>query len=107
ALAGFALLHANRILISRSLGIATIPFFAIPWSLTSRVTQLTSALTEAVAPAASALSAGAIDQRLRSLYERGMVLTAIVATSFLVPLGVGAFDLLTLWLGPEFGAQGG
>jgi O-antigen/teichoic acid export membrane protein len=107
ALAGFVFLHANRIVIGRSLGLATIPFFAIPWSLTSRVTQLTNALTEAVAPAASALSATAIDARVRTLYERGINLTAVVATAFLVPLGVGAFDLLALWLGPEFGLRGG
>jgi O-antigen/teichoic acid export membrane protein len=105
--AGFVFLHVNRILISRSLGLVAIPFYAIPWSLTSRVTQLSTALTEAVAPAASAMAAGSLADRLNTLYERALALTAITATTFLIPLGVGAFDLLGLWLGPEFAVRGG
>jgi O-antigen/teichoic acid export membrane protein len=107
ALAGFVFLHANRILINRSLGIATVPFFAIPWSLSSRVTQLTSSLTEAITPVASALSADKAASHLRALYERSLGLTAIVATTILVPMSVGAPDLLALWLGPAFGERGG
>jgi O-antigen/teichoic acid export membrane protein len=107
ALAGFVFLHANRVMIGRSQGLAAVPYFAIPWSITSRVTQLTAALTEAMTPVASALSAEKADARIRALYVKSSGLTAVVATTALVPVGVSAHDLLTLWLGPVFGSQGG
>jgi len=84
-----------------------VPYFAIPWSLTSRVTQLATALTEAMTPVASALSAEKAEARIRALYIKSLGLTAVVATTALVPVGIAAPDLLTLWLGPVFGVQSG
>jgi O-antigen/teichoic acid export membrane protein len=106
-LSGAVFLHVNRILIARSQGVAAVPYFAIPWSLTSRVTQLTTALTEAMTPVASALAAEKAEARIRAIYVKSSGLTAVLATSALVPIGIAAPDLLTLWLGPEFGARGG
>ena len=53
------------------------------------------------------LSADKAASHLRALYERSLGLTAIVATTILVPVSVGAPDLLALWLGPTFGERGG
>lgn len=106
-LAGFTFLHLNRILITRALGVAVVPFFAIPWGLCARVSQLVSALTDALAPVATTLAARQSESALKVVYARATVLTTVAAASLLVPLGVAAPDLLSLWLGRDFGDAAG
>ena len=101
-LTGFLFAHANRILVGRTLGIAAVTYYAVPWNVSARVAQIVYALSEVIAPLTSALAARNDLDTLRRLYARSFRMMAVVAASAAVPLIVSATDLLWLWLGPTF-----
>jgi O-antigen/teichoic acid export membrane protein len=101
-LTGFLFAHANRILVGRTLGIAAVTYYSVPWNVSARVVQVVYSLAEVIAPLASALAAQKDVATLRSLYTRTARMMAVVAASAAVPLFVGAADLLWVWLGAAF-----
>jgi O-antigen/teichoic acid export membrane protein len=95
--------HADKILLSRFVALASI----VPYELGSRVSLTVCALPQlmlmAVLPEASAIFVAGDRDRLRLLYERGSrhVMTAVAVT--LAPVLGAADRIFAVWLGPGHG----
>jgi O-antigen/teichoic acid export membrane protein len=98
-------IHVNRLLVARLLGVAAVTYFVVPWSLSSRISQVVASLTEAISPVASALSASAEKDRLRELCLAGARFSFAIAGTLGLAVALGAADLLSLWMGPRFAAE--
>jgi O-antigen/teichoic acid export membrane protein len=98
-------IHVNRLLVARLLGVAAVTYFVVPWSLSSRISQVVASLTEAISPVASALAVSAEKDRLRELCLAGVRLSFAIAGTLGLAVALGAADLLSLWMGPRFAAE--
>lgn len=101
-----ALLYADRFLIGALLTLAAVAFYATPLDLVMRMWILPVAVAQALLPAmASAYLAH--QAATAGLLRRGaLLMLAAVLPACLLLVAAGPW-LLTLWLGPEFGAGGG
>ena len=101
-----ALLYADRFLIGALLTLAAVAFYATPLDLVMRMWILPVAVAQALLPAMA--SAYLTHQAATAgLLRRGaLLMLAAVLPACLLLVAAGPW-LLTLWLGPEFGAGGG
>jgi O-antigen/teichoic acid export membrane protein len=102
SLAGIIFIHVNRLMVARLLGVAAVTFFVVPWSVSSRIAQVVTSLTEAVSPVASALGVAAEKSRLRDLCLVAIRLSFGIAGTLGIAVALGADDLLELWMGHRF-----
>lgn len=107
SLAGIIFIHVNRLMVARLLGVAAVTFFVVPWSVSSRIAQVVTSLTEAVSPVASALGVAAEKDRLRDLCLVAVRLSFGIAGTLGIAVAVGADDLLELWMGHRFAVESG
>jgi O-antigen/teichoic acid export membrane protein len=107
SLAWLIFLHAHRLLIGRLLGVAAVAYVTVPWGISSRVTQVVSALCEATGPAATALWAQGQRDRLRELSEHSTRVSVVVAAGLTVPVCLGGPDFLLVWMGKAFASESG
>jgi O-antigen/teichoic acid export membrane protein len=102
-----AFVHGTRIIVGRILGTAAVPYFSVPWSVSSRLTQVAYSMAEVMTPVASALTSTDATDRLRMVHRRVTTIVLLISLSVGLPLFLSAPDVLTLWMGPLFGERSG
>jgi O-antigen/teichoic acid export membrane protein len=102
AMIGPLLLYFDQWLISVLLGVAALPFFAVPFNLLTRLAVLPSSLTTTLFPAFSAMGARTEWERLESYFVRShrYLLTALIPLLFV--LFLWAPTILRVWISPTF-----
>lgn len=100
-----AFVQVNRIVVGRVLGAAAVTSFAVPWNVTSRISQLAYAIAEVLTPLASTLSADGSVTRVAEVHRRLTELVLVLAGTLIVPLVLVAPEFLTIWMGAPFAAS--
>ncbi len=99
--------HVNRIIVGRFLGAAAVTYFAVPWSVSTRVAQLIYSMADVLTPLASSLNASDSADQLERVYRRVTKAILLLCGTIAVPLFLTAPDLLGLWMGPAFAERSG
>jgi O-antigen/teichoic acid export membrane protein len=95
----------DRLVVGAFAPIAAVSYYAVPLSLSQRVTGLVSNVGTAVFPATSALSGIRDERRIEELYLRAMKLSALMAIPIALMMFVYAHQIMRHWLGPDFEAN--
>lgn len=97
-------MHADRFIIGRVLGLAVVPFYAIPAEIILRTTILARSLVAVLFPRFSEQiekdPAGAV-----SLLLKGARILALALTVVLFGFVTGGPLFLTVWMGPDFAGE--
>jgi O-antigen/teichoic acid export membrane protein len=104
AMIGPMLLYFDQWTISLYLGVAALPFYAVPFSLLTRLSILPTSLTTTLFPAFSALEATTEWEKLEEYFVRSHRYLLIALLPALFVLFVWAPWVLHLWVGAEFAA---
>ena len=102
---GPLILYFDQSTVSVILGVAFLPFFAIPFNLLSRLGLFPSSLTSTLFPAFSALQARKDWNKIETYFIRAhrYLLTVLIPTLFV--LFVWAPEILRFWISADFSAQ--
>lgn len=105
ALIGPLLLYFDQWVIGVLLGVATLPYYTVPFNLLARLGVLPSSLTATLFPAFSALEARLEWGRIEDYLIRAHRYLLLALTPLLFALFVWGPELLRLWLGAPFAAE--
>lgn len=106
-LSAVIILHGNRILVGRFLGTPAVTYFAVPWSISARLSQVIYSMTEVIAPLATSLTVTDSADQLERLHRRVTKVVLLLCGTVAIPLFLTAPDLLGFWMGAVFGQRGG
>ena len=95
-----------RFIISAVLGPAALTFYVIPTKILNAFSGLLSSLTTVLFPFASELKAADNKEKLHSIYIKGSKYLTTFAFPVYLLLIAFSKEILTIWMGPEFAAQG-
>lgn len=95
----------DRLVVGAFAPIAAVAYYAVPLSLSQRVTGLVNNVGTAVFPAASALSGVEDSKRVEELYLRAFKLSAIIAIPSSMILFFYSDQILRYWLSADFEAN--
>lgn len=101
-IASVTYLQADKLIIGALVGMQALTLYVVPFTLASRVFNMTYRLGAVMFPAASALAAKDELDRLRRLYLVAVRYTVFLNGALAVLLAVLAYTLLKLWMGENF-----
>lgn len=106
SIAGPLLLNFDQWAVTVILGVALLPFYAVPFGLLWRLFLFPSSLASALFPAFSALEATKEWSRIEDYFVRAhrYLLAALIPALFV--LYEWAFEILRFWIGQEFASEG-
>jgi O-antigen/teichoic acid export membrane protein len=96
----------DRVLVAYFLPIAAVAFYVVPYSLAEKTGIGIGNITSVIFPSASELSARQDAARLKELYVRATKMGALAGLPVTIVLLAVPRQILRLWVGPEFAAQG-
>ena len=99
--------HADRIVIGVLLGVASVTYYVVPFTMVSRLTSITVRIGQVIFPAISELQGQHRYETINELYIVSSRVIFTVATAMCVPLAIFGPRLLALWMGAEFGEKAG
>src|SRR5947209_11345703 len=106
-LAGLVTFQLDRVIVAAFLPIAQVTYYAVPVTITQKLTLVQASFSTAFFPAASELHAARDRARLLRLYLGAQKLMLTIGIPLVVLLAVLSRPLLSTWLGPHFGAASG
>jgi O-antigen/teichoic acid export membrane protein len=98
--------YLDRFVIGAMISMAAVAYYVTPYEAVTRILVLPGALLAVLFPVFAA-SHREDRPRLIHLYVRGTKYIALFLFPAMLVIGAFAHEGLTLWLGEEFGAQGG
>lgn len=104
-IAAVTYLQADKLIIGALAGMQALTLYVVPFTLVSRVFNMTYRLGAVMFPAASALAAKDEMDRLRRLYLVAVRYTVFLNGAIAALLIVLAYMLLRLWMGESFAAR--
>ena len=99
--------QVNLLVIGAILGMTSVTYYVIPFTILSRMTNLLGRVGMVIFPAISELQGQNRHDTIRELYLTTSRLILSFSAAFTVPLLVFGVRFLTLWMSPEFAAHGG
>ncbi len=105
-MAGPLLLYADRFAIGVFLSVAALAYYTGPADLLTRTLVIPASLGSTLFPAFSSLQASGAIEKLEDFYARSLKYLVIVMGPPLLLVAVFSRDILFLWLGPMFAANG-
>jgi O-antigen/teichoic acid export membrane protein len=105
AFLGSLLLYFDQWLIGFLIGIASLPYYAVPMNLLSRLAIFPLSLTSTLFPAFSAMQLREEWGRVEEYFIRAHRYVLVIITPLLFILFVWSAELLRLWVGADFAAQ--
>jgi O-antigen/teichoic acid export membrane protein len=106
SLASPILMYLDRFVLGALLTVAAVGYYTPAFELAVRMGMLPAAVVATMFPAFSMLSARQDPERLQRLVGQSIRYVLLGLGPFAIVLMAGARDLLHLWLGAEFAAQG-
>lgn len=94
--------HLDRFVIGAFLGAWLLPFYAVPFQLTTLLIKPIGRMTEVIIPVASELSAKGEWERLRNGYLKAVRLVCFLSTALFTPVILFSNRIMYLWMGKEF-----
>jgi O-antigen/teichoic acid export membrane protein len=104
---GLLIFSANSIIIGAALPVAMITFFAIAASLTDYTRSILSAISQTIAPRASALEGVGATAELERVVVNMAALATFIALPITVTFIVRGHSFLGLWMGPGYADRSG
>lgn len=104
-IAAVTYLQADKLIVGALVGMQALTLYVVPFTLVSRVFNMTYRLGAVMFPASSALAARDEMDRLRRLYLVAVRYTVFLNGAIAVLLIVLAYMLLELWMGESFAAR--
>ena len=101
-IAAVTYVQADKLIIGALAGAQALAWYAVPFTLISRVFSMVGRLGGVLFPAASALAAQDEMDRLRRIYLVAVRYTVFLNSALAVALWVLAYNLLSLWIGNDF-----
>lgn len=105
--AGVITNQVGPILIGTFLGVASVTYYIIPFTILNRLTSLLGRIGMVILPAISELQGQRRLAVIRQFYLTSYRIIFSFAIAFIVPLLIFGVRFLSLWMGPEFAEQGG
>lgn len=99
--------QVNLLIIGAVLGVASVTYYVIPFTILSRLTNLLCRIGMVIFPAISELQGQNRPDTIRELYLTTSRIILSFTAAFTVPLLVFGVDFLRLWMDPEFAERGG
>lgn len=99
--------QVNLLIIGAILGVTAVTYYAVPFTILSRMTQLLVRIGMVVFPAISELQGQQQHDTIRDLYLTSSRIILSLAVAFTVPLLIFGVRFLHLWMGPVFAERGG
>lgn len=97
----------NLLIIGAILGVASVTYYIIPFTILSRLTNLLGRIGMVIFPAISELQGRQQHDTICDLYLTSSRIILSFATAFTIPMLIFGIRFLHLWMGPEFAEQGG
>jgi O-antigen/teichoic acid export membrane protein len=105
-IAGVSYAQADRMILGILLGLSEITLFSIPTTLVNRLFGMTYRLGSVIYPAASKLAANGNKEGVRYIYLLASRYMTAINSLLILMLIVYGQDLLHVWVGAQFVAQG-
>lgn len=99
--------QVNLLIIGAILGVASVTYYVIPFTILSRLTNLLCRIGMVIFPAISELQGQNRQDTIRELYLTTSRIICSFAAAMTVPLLVFGVRFLGLWMDPEFAERGG
>lgn len=99
--------QVNLLIIGAILGVASVTYYVIPFTILNRLTNLLCRVGMVIFPAISELQGQNRHDTIRELYLTTSRIILSFALAFTVPLLVFGPRFLYLWMDPEFAERGG
>jgi O-antigen/teichoic acid export membrane protein len=99
--------QVNLLIIGALLGVASVTYYVIPFTILSRLTNLLCRVGMVIFPAISELQGQNRHDTIRELYLTASRIILSFAAAFAIPLLVFGVHFLRLWMDPEFARRGG
>ena len=99
--------ETSKVVIGAAGGLAQVGFFQVPNLITTRARGLLNAMSTVVLPTGSQLVAEGEHDLLIALYAKSSRLFYVLNASMTAAIVVFAGPLLTHWVGPQYGTEGG
>ena len=97
----------SKVVVGAARSVAQVAFFQVPSMITTRITGLLHTMSKVLLPTSSQLVAAGEHGLLVALYERASRLFYLLNVSLTGAVVVFAGPLLTHWVGPQYGENGG
>jgi len=97
--------QADRVVMGALLGISSVTYYVVPFTLVTRVTNVTVRIGSVIFPAISELQGHDRYDTISDLYLVSSRIILILSTAICLPLFVFGGRFLTLWMGPDFGSK--
>jgi O-antigen/teichoic acid export membrane protein len=98
--------YLDRFFIGAMISMTAVGYYTAPYEAINRATVFPSSLTATIFPAFSSLDASRTGQRVEELWVRSLKSLLLALGPILLLVIFFAGEILNLWLGPEFAAQG-
>jgi len=99
--------QVNLLVIGAMLGVASVTYYVIPFTILNRLTCLIGRISAVIFPAVSELQGLNRHDTVRELYLTTSRIILSFSAAFMVPLLVFGVRFLHLWMDPEFAERGG
>ncbi len=100
------MMYLDRFFIGSMISVAAVGYYTAPYEAINRATVLPGSLTATIFPAFSSLDASGFQQRLDELCVRSLKSLLLALGPILLLVIFFAREILNVWLGPEFAANG-
>jgi O-antigen/teichoic acid export membrane protein len=98
--------YVDRFFIGAMVSMTAVGYYTAPYEAINRATVIPGSLTATIFPAFSSLDASGSQQRLEELCVRSLKSLLLFLGPILFQVVFFAREILNLWLGPEFAANG-
>jgi O-antigen/teichoic acid export membrane protein len=95
--------QSDRVVMGAVIGISSVTYYVVPFTLVSRVTNITVRIGSVIFPAISELQGHDRFDTITRLYLISSRIILIISTTICLPLVLFGDRFLTLWMGPAFG----
>jgi O-antigen/teichoic acid export membrane protein len=95
--------QSDRVVMGAVIGISSVTYYVVPFTLVSRVTNITVRIGSVIFPAISELQGRDRFDTITRLYLISSRIILIISTAICLPLVLFGDRFLTLWMGPAFG----
>jgi O-antigen/teichoic acid export membrane protein len=99
--------QVDRIVTGILLGMASVTYYVVPFTLVTRLTSITIRIGGVIFPAISELQGLSQSEKINDLYLVSSRIILILNTCICLPLVIFGARFLTLWMGPDFGHKSG
>lgn len=100
------LVYLDRLVLAAVVSVAAVAYYAAPFEVVVRLLLIPASLAATLFPAFSAIRTGGDDERARRLVARSVKFLLLAMGPVAILLLGGAWDLLHVWLGPEYAREG-